>query len=58
MRAYYFCKQAREDNAMYGKGVLCHMSLKEQCHKDFAVLGQFSALNHYFEALSINKMLL
>ena len=28
---------------------LCTL-LKEQCHEDFAVLGQFYAKNHYFEA--------
>ena len=33
-------------------------NIKEQCHKDFAVLGQFCATDHYFEALIINKMLL
>ena len=33
-------------------------TVKGQCHKDFAVLGQFCVKNHYFEALIIIKMLL
>ena len=37
---------------------LFQLTLKEQCHGDFAVLGQFCAKIIYFEALIINKMLL
>ena len=42
-----------------GYGFWGSRSLKEQCHEDFAVLGQYILReNHYFEALVINKMLL
>ena len=43
-----------------GEGVLCsvYKNLKEQCHEDFAVLGQFCAEIITFRLKIINKMLL